>query len=71
MSDAGIAVTRQFLLESVAAHRDTGARPVPAWDSTATMIRAVSQTWPVEADWQDAAAEPITARVGKDFGYAP
>jgi nitrite reductase/ring-hydroxylating ferredoxin subunit len=71
VSDAGIAVTRQFLLESVAAHQDTGDRPVPAEDPTATMIRAVSLTLPAEADWQDAAAEPMTARVGKDFGYAP
>jgi len=26
---------------------------------------------PADADWQKAGAEPMTARVGKDFGYTP
>ena len=71
VSDAGIAVTRQFLLEGVAAYRDTGTKPVPAKDPTASMVRAISMTLPAYADWQEAGAEPMTARVGKDFGYTP
>jgi phthalate 4,5-dioxygenase len=71
VSDAGIAVTRQFLLESVAAYRDTGTKPVPAKDPTASMVRAISMTLPADADWQEAGSEPMTARVGKDFGYTP
>ena len=52
-------------------HRDTGALPVPAEDPAATMFGPISITLPTDADWQELGAEPMTARVGKDFGYTP
>lgn len=69
VSDAGIAFTRQFLLKAVAAHQETGAKPAGADDPHTFMVRAVSMRLPADADWRDAAAGPMTAKLGADFGY--
>ena len=53
------------------AFQSEGARPLGADDPDAFLVRAVSLTLPVAADWLTAAAEPMTARLGKDFGYTP
>ncbi len=71
VTDAGIVVTRRFLLDAVQAHRASGVRPAGADDPESFMVRAVSLTLPAEADWQEAGAEHMTARLGKDFGYSP
>ena len=71
VTDAGIMATRRFLLESVAALAETGARPAAADNPALTMVRAISMTLPPDADWETDGAEAMTARVGKDFGYTP
>lgn len=71
VTDAGIAITRRFLLDAVIAYRDDGVRPTAADDPDAFMVRAVSLTLPTDTDWREAAAQPMTARLGEDFGYAP
>ncbi len=71
VTDAGIAMTRRFLLEAVATLRENGVRPAGAIDPETFMVRAVSLTLPAEADWLDAGAEHMRARLGADFGYAP
>ncbi len=69
VSDTGIVMTRRLLLQSVAAYRDEGLRPAGADASELFMVHAVSMHLPVDADWEEAAAVPMTARVGADFGY--
>lgn len=69
VSDTGIMMTRRMLLESVKAYRDNGARPAGADDPTTFMVRAISMHLPADADWADAGAEPMRARLGADFGY--
>lgn len=68
-TDAGIILTRRMLLDSVTAFRDEGTRPIGADEPETFMVRAVSMHMPVEANWEQAAAEPMTARLGADFGY--
>ncbi len=71
VSDAGIQVTRRFLLDAVKALRDDAAPPAGARDPETFMVRAVSLTLPRDADWRADGAEHMRARLGKDFGYAP
>ena len=71
VSDAGIAVTRRFLLNSVRAYAENGEVPRGAADPATFMVRAVSLTLPADADWEEAGQEHMTAVLGKDFGYAP
>lgn len=71
VSDAGIAVTRRFLLNSVQAFAENGEVPRGAADPATFMVRAVSLTLPADAEWEEAGQEDMTAVVGKDFGYAP
>jgi hypothetical protein len=68
-SDAGIVLTRRLLLDAVNAYRDNAALPAGAEKPETFMVRAVSMHLPAGADWRDAGAEPMTARLGKDFGY--
>tara|TARA_B110000444_G_C18574956_1_gene471238 strand:+ start:89 stop:253 length:165 start_codon:yes stop_codon:yes gene_type:complete len=49
-------VTRQFLMEGFAAHRDKGAKLISAEDLTIRNVRAISVTQPAESDWQEAGA---------------
>ncbi len=71
VSDAGIAVTRRFLLNSVSALAVTGERSKGADIPATFMVRALSLTLPADEDWEVSSVEHMTARVGKDFGYTP
>lgn len=70
-SDAGVVAARAVLLRSVKAFSESGERP-PGVDRPETfMVRAISMTLPADADWMEAGAGPMTAELGKDFGYDP
>ena len=69
VSDTGIVMTRRMLLDSVQSYRDEGVRPAGADSPEVFMVRAVSMHLPADASWEADAAEPMTARLGADFGY--
>lgn len=68
-SDTGIAMTRRVLLEIAGAFRDSGRKPDRFSDPDLYMVRAVSMKLPRDETWVDAGREPMTARLGEDFGY--
>jgi hypothetical protein len=70
-TDIGIVRTRRLLLDCLRKLQDEGKRPASATDPAAMMWRAVSLTLPSGSDWKVAAAEPMRARLGADFGYTP
>jgi hypothetical protein len=47
-SDTGIAMTRRFILEALAAYRDHGTKPKGVSDPDVFMVRAVSLRLPPE-----------------------
>jgi phthalate 4,5-dioxygenase oxygenase subunit len=71
VSDTGIAMTRRFLLESLAAYRDRNIRPQGAAQPETFMVRAMSLTLPTGTSWAEAGAAFMQARLGADFGYVP
>lgn len=70
-SDIGVAMTRQVLLEAVAAHRDSGTIPASVGDPDIGMVRPVSIRMKPEQAWEDLAEEPMKAKLGQGFGYEP
>ena len=69
VSDTGVVMTRRMLLESILSYQEQGIRPPGAGSPDLFMVRAVSMHLPVDASWEAAAAEPMSARLGADFGY--
>ena len=70
-SDTGIAVTRRFILKSVAAFQEEGVRPPGADDPAIFMVRALSLHLPLDAQWRQAAKEFMNMPLGAEFGYTP
>ncbi|MEO9230722.1 MAG: Rieske 2Fe-2S domain-containing protein [Devosia sp.] len=70
ISDTGIAMTRRLLLDSVRNLADKKQRPPRMEDPDLWMVRAVSLRLPAGQAWHEH-AEPMTARLGADFGYEP
>jgi len=68
-SDAGVVAARAVLLRGVKAFLESGEKPAGAENPETFMVRAVSMTLPTAADIFEAGAEPMTARLGKEFGY--
>ncbi len=71
VSDTGIAMTRRYLLENLAALRDRAERPAGAAQPETFLVRAVSLTLPVGTPWDEAGASFMRAEPGTDLGYAP
>ncbi|HCS44024.1 MAG TPA: ring-hydroxylating oxygenase subunit alpha [Pseudomonas sp.] len=69
ISDTGIAMTRRLLLENVKNLTSGKSKPTRFDDPDLWMVRAVSLTLPNTQTWQDSGVEPMTARLGADFGY--
>ncbi len=70
-TDVGIVRTRRLLLESLRRLALDGTRPASVTEPASMMWRAVSITLPEAEDWKPAAALPMQARLGADFGYVP
>lgn len=70
ISDTGVAMTRRFLLEKVRNLASKGEKPVRFDDPRLWMVRAVSLTLPSANSWVQDGEIPMTAELGKDFGYA-
>jgi len=70
-TDLGIARTRRFLLEALRRLEADGQRPAPAAAPASFMWRAISITVDEGADWKQAGAGFMRARLGADFGYTP
>jgi phthalate 4,5-dioxygenase oxygenase subunit len=70
VSDTGIAMTRRLLLDSLRKMAADGTKPPRHDDPDLFMVRAVSMTLPADEGWLDSGREPMTARLGADFGYA-
>ena len=71
VGDTGIAMTRRFLLETVAAYRQRQIKPPGVDDPQTFMVRAVSLSLPPDVPWAQAGRELMGARLGADFGYTP
>ncbi|NQV60405.1 MAG: Rieske 2Fe-2S domain-containing protein [Alphaproteobacteria bacterium] len=70
-SDAGIVMTRRYLLNMLANYRDRGVCPSAADEPETYMVRAVSMHLPADAAWTEACAPFMRAKLGADFGYTP
>ena len=70
ISDTGIAMTRRMLLDKVRKLAVDNIKPPRYDDPDLWMVRAVSLTLPAANTWQADGLEPMTARLGADFGYA-
>ena len=70
-SDAGIVAARRHLLDLAKRYRDEGQAPATVATPDLLMMRAVSLTIDPQLEWADAGKEPMTARLGKGFGYKP
>jgi hypothetical protein len=71
VGDTGIAMTRHFLLEAVAAYRQRQIKPPGVDDPQTFMVRAVSLSLPPDVPWAQAGRELMGARLGADLGYTP
>lgn len=71
VSDTGIVVTRRLLLELAKNLAHKQQRPPRIDEPDLPMVRAVSLTLPAGSSWSEMGAEPMTARLGADFGYTP
>jgi phenylpropionate dioxygenase-like ring-hydroxylating dioxygenase large terminal subunit len=70
-TDLGIARTRRFLLDALRRLENEGQRPAALADPALFMWRAISITVEAGADWKQAGAEFMRAKLGADFGYVP
>ena len=70
VSDTGVAMTRRLLLETARNLASRQLRPARCDEPDLWMIRAVSLTLPSGASWHEQGREPMTAKLGADFGYA-
>ncbi|MDB5820999.1 MAG: rieske [2Fe-2S] domain protein [Rhizobacter sp.] len=70
VSDTGVAMTRKLLLANLREMATSGTMPTRFDDPDLWMVRAVSLTLPAGVDWRVEGREPMTARLGADFGYA-
>lgn len=68
-SDAGIVMTRRYLLDAARGLRDDDVRPPTLSDPELTMVRAVSLRLDDGVSWMDAGREPMRAVVGAGWGY--
>jgi phthalate 4,5-dioxygenase oxygenase subunit len=69
-TDTGIARVRRMLLDSIKKHSQ--GQPAPAIDSPDSfMVRALSITIPIGADWLEHGRDFMRAELGKGFGYTP
>jgi phthalate 4,5-dioxygenase oxygenase subunit len=63
-------MTRRLLMDSLRKLATDGTKPVRCDDPNLWMVRAVSLTLPSDQTWLESGREPMTARLGADFGYA-
>ncbi|HEX2941023.1 MAG TPA: Rieske 2Fe-2S domain-containing protein [Rhodopila sp.] len=70
-TDAGIVMTRRFLLDAAADYEHRRITPPAVDDPDIMMVRAVSLTLPEGVAWLEAGRDFMRARLGADFGYKP
>ncbi|HQT80160.1 MAG TPA: Rieske 2Fe-2S domain-containing protein [Rhodopila sp.] len=70
-TDAGIVMTRRFLLDAAADYEQRRITPPGVDDPDVMMVRAVSLTLPEGTEWLEAGRDVMRARLGADFGYQP
>jgi phenylpropionate dioxygenase-like ring-hydroxylating dioxygenase large terminal subunit len=68
-SDAGIVMTRRYLLDAARGLRDNGVLPPTLTDPNLTMVRAVSLRLADGVSWVDAGRDAMRAKVGAGWGY--
>ncbi|MBS0407343.1 MAG: Rieske 2Fe-2S domain-containing protein [Proteobacteria bacterium] len=70
-TDSGIARVRRMLLENAKKLAQGAVAPATTAAPSSFMVRAISLTIPVGADWAELGRDYMKAEVGKGFGYKP
>jgi phthalate 4,5-dioxygenase oxygenase subunit len=69
VSDTGIVMARRLLLESVAAHQNSGKKPKGVDDPDIFMVRAISIRLPETTAWAEGGGPFMVAKLDTGFGY--